>query len=239
MDNWANKAAKTASERSHVYTGLTNGTEYTFKIRAVNAKGAGAESSEKATPTASGGGGGSYFSIKAGKVEYREYDEVHKRWYSRTIYFDDYGKKFRSETQPKYNLNPINKTGVMITDETTGKAYMFELGEEALLSYVQIDMPMPELLAPFSWRYDEDLLFLYTKEANRTLLEKSCSVYSLGDASGKRYLATWNNILFWLREEKSGQSPTEPTNGEVEATSFSDAVPTADKFLPPAGYVKL
>jgi hypothetical protein len=52
-DNWANKVTKTASERSHTYTGLTNGTEYTFKVRAVNANGAGAESAAKATPTAS------------------------------------------------------------------------------------------------------------------------------------------------------------------------------------------
>ena len=50
MNNWANKVTKTASERSHIYTGLTNGTEYTFKVRAVNAKGAGAESEKKATP---------------------------------------------------------------------------------------------------------------------------------------------------------------------------------------------
>ena len=50
MNNWADKVAKTASERSHTYTGLTNGTEYTFKVRAVNANGAGRESEAKATP---------------------------------------------------------------------------------------------------------------------------------------------------------------------------------------------
>jgi hypothetical protein len=53
-DNWANKVTKTASELSHTCTGLTNGTEYTFKVRAVNANGAGAESSVQATPKASG-----------------------------------------------------------------------------------------------------------------------------------------------------------------------------------------
>ncbi|MCL2329566.1 MAG: leucine-rich repeat protein [Bacteroidetes bacterium] len=50
-DNWASKVSKTANERSHTYTGLTNGTEYTFKVRAVNASGAGAESTQTATPT--------------------------------------------------------------------------------------------------------------------------------------------------------------------------------------------
>jgi len=55
-DNWANKVTKSASEFSHAYTGLTNGTEYTFKVRAVNANGAGAETSAKATPTAGSGG---------------------------------------------------------------------------------------------------------------------------------------------------------------------------------------
>jgi hypothetical protein len=53
-DNWANKVTKSASEFSHTCTGLTNGTEYTFKVRAVNANGAGAESEAKATPKASG-----------------------------------------------------------------------------------------------------------------------------------------------------------------------------------------
>ena len=51
-DNWTTKVTKTASELTHTYTGLTNGTEYTFKVRAVNAKGAGAESTATATPTA-------------------------------------------------------------------------------------------------------------------------------------------------------------------------------------------
>jgi len=55
-DNWANKVTKTASELSHTYTGLTNGTQYTFKIRAINAQGAGVESSQSGTPTAGGGG---------------------------------------------------------------------------------------------------------------------------------------------------------------------------------------
>jgi len=54
MDNWTNKVTKTATERSHTYTGLTNGTEYTFKVRALNANGAGAESTKNATPTAGG-----------------------------------------------------------------------------------------------------------------------------------------------------------------------------------------
>ena len=57
MDNWAKKVTKTASETSHTYTGLTNDKEYTFKVRAVNANGAGMESAKNATPTADGGGG--------------------------------------------------------------------------------------------------------------------------------------------------------------------------------------
>jgi hypothetical protein len=57
-DNWTNKVTKTANEQTHTYTGLTNGTEYTFKVRAVHANGAGAESSAKATPKASTVSGG-------------------------------------------------------------------------------------------------------------------------------------------------------------------------------------
>ena len=51
-DNWANKVTKTADELTHTYTGLTNSTEYTFRVRAVNADGSGAESTATATPTA-------------------------------------------------------------------------------------------------------------------------------------------------------------------------------------------
>jgi hypothetical protein len=60
MDNWTTKATKTASQLSHTYPELTNGTEYTFKVRALNAKGAGAESTKTATPKEddSGGDGG-------------------------------------------------------------------------------------------------------------------------------------------------------------------------------------
>ena len=49
-DNWATKVTKTVSELSHTYTGLTNDTEYEFKVRAVNVKGEGAESAKKAKP---------------------------------------------------------------------------------------------------------------------------------------------------------------------------------------------
>ena len=45
--DWQDLAANAAS---HTETGLTNGTEYTFTVRAVNAAGDGAESSVKATP---------------------------------------------------------------------------------------------------------------------------------------------------------------------------------------------
>jgi hypothetical protein len=53
-DNWATKETKTASQLSHTFTGLTNGTAYMFKVRAVNSKGAGAESTATATPEAGG-----------------------------------------------------------------------------------------------------------------------------------------------------------------------------------------
>ena len=41
-----------ATETGHTFTGLTNGTQYTFKVRAVNSVGYGAEATATATPAA-------------------------------------------------------------------------------------------------------------------------------------------------------------------------------------------
>jgi hypothetical protein len=49
-DNWVTKEEPGATELNQSFAGLTNGTEYTFRIRALNAAGAGAESTVKATP---------------------------------------------------------------------------------------------------------------------------------------------------------------------------------------------
>ena len=50
--DWTDIQGSGASTTSHTVTGLTNGTEYTFKVRAVNAQGEGAESdAAKATPS--------------------------------------------------------------------------------------------------------------------------------------------------------------------------------------------
>jgi predicted phage tail protein len=50
-DNWATVTAKTADQTTHTFTELANGTSYTFKVRAVNAQGAGAEATRTSTPT--------------------------------------------------------------------------------------------------------------------------------------------------------------------------------------------
>ena len=50
-DNWTTKVSKAANELTHTFTGLTNGVEVTFKVRAINEIGAGAEKEVKATPT--------------------------------------------------------------------------------------------------------------------------------------------------------------------------------------------
>ena len=51
--NWAAVPNSGASTTSHTVTGLTNGTAYKFKVRAVNANGDGAESAESAEVTPS------------------------------------------------------------------------------------------------------------------------------------------------------------------------------------------
>ncbi len=44
--------ASSDTDTSHTVTGLTNDTEYTFEVRAVNSEGEGIAASVKATPTA-------------------------------------------------------------------------------------------------------------------------------------------------------------------------------------------
>ena len=50
-DNWTTKVTKTAGQLTHVFTGLTNDVEVTFKVRALNEIGAGPEKEVKAMPT--------------------------------------------------------------------------------------------------------------------------------------------------------------------------------------------
>ena len=47
---WIDVAAPSGITVSYTFKGLTNGTEYTFKVRAVNSQGYGPESTQKATP---------------------------------------------------------------------------------------------------------------------------------------------------------------------------------------------
>jgi hypothetical protein len=52
-DNWATTITKTANELTHTFTGLTNGDNYTFRIRVINAKGTGEPTAKTAQPKAS------------------------------------------------------------------------------------------------------------------------------------------------------------------------------------------
>ena len=63
-ENWTDVGLNT----SHTFTGLTNGTEYTFKVRAVNSVGNGAEASAAATP--------SEFVCEIGETEYSTLDDA-------------------------------------------------------------------------------------------------------------------------------------------------------------------
>ena len=57
--NWTTIQGSGAGTTSHIITGLTNGTNYTFEIRAVNSIGPGTTSGTRtSTPSGSGGGGG-------------------------------------------------------------------------------------------------------------------------------------------------------------------------------------
>ena len=50
FSSWATITGSDATTTSHKFTSLTNGTEYTYKVRAVNVAGGGAESSAMVTP---------------------------------------------------------------------------------------------------------------------------------------------------------------------------------------------
>jgi len=173
--------------------------------------------------------GEKYFTVKAGTVVYRNYNEISQEWYSCTIMFDDYGKKIRLEGEPDEN----GVIGVFINNETTGKGYVFTIGGESLPIYSEVNQDA--LLPTYKWKgFNEHLLPGYKKEPDRTIAGKVCSVYSIGDGTVKNYDAGWNEIRFYWGGELS-----DPAQGKMEAVSFSDAVPSADKFLPPPGYTKI
>jgi len=226
MDNWANKVTKTASERSHTYTGLTNGTKYTFKVRAVNAKGNGEEATATATPTNQTD---EFFTVKSGKLTYRYYDDGkwEEVW---TIIFDDYGRKIRRENRSE---SEPEVTSVLISNYTTGKGYTFVLGVPPAMygegTCSEIDLLVTYLALEAELMEHPN----YKKEADRVIAGKTCSVCSWGYGTERIIDASWCNIRFaFLRYDGV------PEGGSFEVTSYSDFVPSDDLFLPPPGWTK-
>ena len=162
------------------------------------------------------------FGIEKGKVSYRETtfnpgqdDDV--QYFTMT--FDKKGKLFR------LSFGSI----VYIDDAIANKFYQINTFTE---TYTESDYS--GIMALYLYHGDHEwqspAYAHFTKEDNKTVAGKNCTVYSWSSSGLRVEWGGWNRILFW------NQPRTD--NDRLEATSFSEEI-DADSFTVPPGYEKV
>ena len=125
VDGRSSEWAATSSMTAHTVTGLTNGTEYTFEVRAMNAAGNGTAASVKATPKAA--------AVAPGIVQDLEAEpgdaHVMLTWGAPSSGDAPTGYEFRSAVDARWSewADTSSATGHTATGLTNGSEYTFEV----------------------------------------------------------------------------------------------------------------
>jgi len=181
---------------------------------------------------------GFMYGVKAGTIVYSytywsgspvamPFEETHK------ITFDNSGKRMRLERlfSDAYDI--------VIYDLIAEKKYI--LYPEAKVYY---EIPYPD--------YGELYIYLFlgddynsewrnlpgfSKQANKTIAGKNCTVYSWTDDGQTFEWGGWNRISFWMHVYTG--APETNYSYRMEATSFNENTPPASSFEPPVDYEKI
>ena len=128
VDGRSSEWAATSSMTAHTVTGLTNGTEYTFEVRAMNAAGNGPAASAKATPVAPAVEPVAP-SAPQNLTATADDGRVMLSWEAPATGDDPTGYQFRSAVDDRWSdwAATSSMTGHTVTGLTNGKEYTFEV----------------------------------------------------------------------------------------------------------------
>ena len=163
------------------------------------------------------------FGIEKGTVTYRytvfrpEQDDIVQ---TQIMAFDKKGKQFR------LSLGSI----VYIDDAIANKFYQINTITE---TYTESDYS--EIMGSYLYLGDHEWLSpehtQLTKEPNKTIAGKDCTVYSLSQFGETYEWGGWNRIIFWMNPVTVGG------NDRLEAISFSEEI-DANIFTVPSHYTR-
>ena len=167
---------------------------------------------------------GYYFGVKSGTIIYSITD-VYNEVRQQTLIFDDYGKKVRIE----------ELESIQICDEDAGKAYLLDTVSKTYMNLSSTVVPAIRVSFIYlgddygtNWTYYPN----FSKEKNRTIAGKSCSVCKWGIGDVTTEWGGWKRITFIYTEDQGGSI------WKKEAISYDESVPD-NSFKIPNGYESL
>jgi len=173
------------------------------------------------------------YGVEKGTIVYKKtswYDDDEPEVVTQKVIFDKQGKQFRLEDGEGY---------VYIADDIAKKFWMISLSEE---KYWEMDNASAGFnTAYLYWGDDLNSIWSkqpgYKKESNKTIAGKNCTVYSWNSDGEKYEWGGWSRITFWMHSYEG--SPGSDGATKLEATSFTESIPSGNNFLPPSDFTKI